>query len=528
MSAKKSKLLKRDVAGTSPATGGGSTSAPTKVVASSSSSRNDGPGRSVLVDIYNKIAQFEEEKSDVDYLHAVTIELEKPIRAQTVQDAIVTFESNFNISRFEDDLSEMRDKMRDFFVHSVACVQENERGMAMLVTEYKTLSRKENNLSADKLRLQQALDLNSEMSNQLQEKCRASQKRYKETAEELVKMHEDESKKTAELKMSCQGSIDDVIISLEKEEQSLQKKAEENSELRGKIDSFMAHLRLRDQHLEAKQRAHELQQQIIVAKRAQKDNHGEQCRLKAESFRSRIDAQKDKTTKLREQIELYRARFVEFEQSLEDTKEVFKNFEDRGTEMASKSHQLEQKNRKVLAKAEVKRKELELQRELKAHYDLEYLDLEKQCKDADLVCRQLSVARSKILKDLQDFKCQQELQQEPRQVGGSRVAFQCGDDDSDCLDDPKIYRATARPSVSPSVAHSSTNSVSAAAQLVSGSVDGHYVAQAKSPIPSPSSSSSSSSSKRGTFAAGSPGDDRGCWTNEGCLRGSSILESDSH
>lgn len=476
---------------------GDTPSAPTKFrqqPSSSSSSKSStntkgSMDRHILTEIFNKITEFGGERSDQEYFETLAQRLD----GITIDQVSAAAKSKFENIKDEQAISMSTSSdgsphpcevlMRE----KIVSIRQLEESIMTSIAKYKTLIRDESLLSAEKMRLLQSLETSEELSRTLQESCRKMQRRKKESLEEVEKNRMEEMERTNELKISCEKSISEVITSVEQEEKILEEKEAENVQLRGKIDSFLVHLAVREQHMEAQSRARNLQQQIIVAKRAQIENFEAQCQLKIENYGQRLEHQRSGVVKLQEQINHYKTRFHEFGSSLDDTKLLFQHFTQRGVELTTKASEHEQRNQKIINKAEAKHKELEVvkARKLAAQRELEAVQIE--CAEEEKVCRELNDRRTKLSKQLEALKAAA-MSSSPavvdveRQDGktdevASAATWAEGAEEESATSDPAVTSDEAQPVTASSASSSS------------------------------SSSSSSSRSKRALYEACSPGRD---------------------
>jgi hypothetical protein len=362
----------------------------------------------VLADIFNKIAEFEVTKSDADYMQMMlSLQLEAEERSAVEQSAAAEFNKFLGglMPLFQGGTDCSRSKeIETFFDAKFVELESLESSFSSRLPEFKNLCRKESGLAADKNSLLHAIELNDMQVKELQEICRTAQKKNKESMEEVEKVRQAGINRTFSLGQSCQSSIDDVLGSLQSEEESIKKKEEENEDLSKKLTEFKAHLAAHSKQLQAQKRAVDLQSQLIAAKKSQVGHHNEQCRLLSGEYSSRLVKQYEALDRLREQVYLYKSKFAEFESSIEDTKKVFAHFEARAKEASSRALELEDGTSKILKKAEAKHNELDRLKEERVQVDDEKVAIDKDCSELEKLCRSLATERmalNKALKDLQ-------------------------------------------------------------------------------------------------------------------------------
>jgi hypothetical protein len=189
---------------------------------------------------------------------------------------------------------------------------------------------------------------------------------------------------------------------VEAEEASIEEKRKENADLRQKISDFATHLELREKQYASFKRAEELQKQIADAKKAQVANYAEQNAMRADDYKRRLDAQEQKLVHLAEQGNIYNEKFKEFEKMLEETKDMAQMFNDKKEEKSKLATEIEEKNRKVLAKADARHQEINKIRERKVSIQNEIEKLKAELAAEEKTCRVVQAQRMTVMKALEE------------------------------------------------------------------------------------------------------------------------------
>ena len=170
---------------------------------------------------------------------------------------------------------------------------------------------------------------------QLQDLCHLVQKQIKEIGVNSENAALASKKETEELNSQFSSSIEEINSQLGHQEEALTLQKTENEELREKLSQFQEHITLRSQHFSAQLNAKDLELQLEQAKYAQKKHIAQQEASKYDDMKLKLSAIKSSNNELKAQIELYSEKFAMFEDALCRSDEMFKQFEQRISELDS-------------------------------------------------------------------------------------------------------------------------------------------------------------------------------------------------
>ncbi len=376
-------------------------------IPSNNSNPNDVKQNIDLASIFHKIAVFEEEKLEWDYLESVKESIDEKLKQEIIELSSqefqrisgVTSDSTNEVMTSFTELAEenvkklIGDKINDLTIM--------EQKLFELAKRLKLLCCEENRLLIDRARLMQAIETTSNSSQILQDVCRNQQKRNKTAFEDFELLCAEEASRTESIERSCEESIREVIASVEKEEKLVADKEKENLDLRAKIEEFRNHLAYRQQQTEAYQKAKELQMHLTRSKKEEIEKSKHQNQTSWENYLSSLNQQKEKVNTLENQVKIYAAKFSDFDHTLKDTKILFTNVENRGREIALKAFNIEQRNQKVFSKAEARQRELENLLNEKLRLDEEYRSLQNECATEESICRDKLSVRAGLLRQVE-------------------------------------------------------------------------------------------------------------------------------
>ena len=312
----------------------------------SSSKSATQPSNVNLVNIFNKIVQFQSEKSEWDYFETHKIvTLTDPVKSNIIEKCHSDFQElqhkydhNMIAFNMENDnkattqvvtTTDSTDNMNtsttknNFKNDVISLIEFKYKNLKML---YKTLHEatlhlksiidKENQGNLKKAKLIQQNEISSQLSMKLQESCRQQQKRNKQANENFQKLCSEETTKNDLLRNSCDTNIEDVLKSVNTEEEILIRKETDNNELAIKIIEFQKSVQLRKQQADAYAKAIELQSQIKQAQSIQIQKNNQHNIILLNNYNNRILQQQNKLTFLNEQLQAYATKFGEFEKML--------------------------------------------------------------------------------------------------------------------------------------------------------------------------------------------------------------------
>jgi Myosin-like coiled-coil protein len=346
--------------------------------------------------VFSKLAEFEDQRLDEDFSRltgdegnfvAPTVDIaEELVRLNAIIDGKFTAEEQHRM-------------LYNIFQEKLNLIKELESAIPPSLATCRAAYKKKDLMILDSLRLKHEIDLSTTTYKEKADLCRNLQVRNKEYEATTQLLLIEEAKKTEELRAKCMDSIVSVTKQVEDEEAIVLAKKEENDSLSDKIMKFKSHIVIRDEHLATQRKAREVEQQLLNAKTMQYLRAEEQRTLDSKSYGNHIlqlaSAQKD----LEGQVELYVEKASSFEKTLEDTKSVFQQFEDRATAMIREVEEIEAEVRKQEAvKADKKMKLLKMVSYVTAaNKKMEEMGEEDRLAN---YCRKLQSRRTELTKDL--------------------------------------------------------------------------------------------------------------------------------
>lgn len=357
-----------------------------------------------LVNIFNKILQFQADKSEWEYYDSFKIvNLSETIKSNVIEKSqmeLRELESRTNNSNSGNN--------NQFIIEAIQFKLKNLKSLSKtlhdLTLQLKHETEKENQLNLQKAKLTQNIDISSTLSLKLQESCRQQQKRNKKVNDDFITLCQEEKKRNDLLKQSCENNINDVILSVNNEEELLLKKENDNKDLQAKIIEFQHSLNLRKKQIDAYSKAIDIQNQINHTKMTQIMKNKANNVIVYNTYQNRIQQQLEKNKYLHQQTSDYSHKFVEFEKMLVQTRDVFHQVENRGKEITTKAYNIEVKNQTIFSKAELKQKELESLLNRKVSLDQLYRSIAQECRDEESKCRQKQTERSELIKKMEILK----------------------------------------------------------------------------------------------------------------------------
>ena len=199
--------------------------------------------------------------------------------------------------------------------------------------EYHTKKMAMDRMTAETLRFQQEIKSLAPQLNDVSELCRSLQLLIKEKETRNNKLLEAEAEKTCSIERECGDSLTSVSSKIDADEADIETKAQENIELRSKLDQFRDHLELRRERQRNEEKTKDLVAKLEAAKAAQKAYLDEQDRMKRDSCKSKIIHTQETIMQLKEQLNMFDKKFVEFESTLERTGAVMDQMLERETSM---------------------------------------------------------------------------------------------------------------------------------------------------------------------------------------------------
>ena len=371
----------------------------------------DNSKQTVLANGFQKLSDLEIQ-TDQDYLEScLVIDFDENNRASI--EMIV----NSDLKQVKDMNTTDTDQSRaDYLTNLIYAIESKlvhlttaENSLIKLSKQIQTLNKQENSLLTNKTKLITKNNIGVHLIDKLLSTCTEQERQYNQKQAEFSTNLDTEQQRTITLTNSCERSMQEVIVSVEKEESELSLREITNSELNQKLIDFKQHLSLRSQQKISLKQTIKIKNEIKINKLL----HLSSCKLSNEntlaSYTKNINTQKHKINVLESQVYTYTNKLHEFEKTLVDTKSLFQSVEERGKQISNNAYIIEQKNQKIFTKAEIRQKELEALLNNKLILDKSCRLLFQECDHADLYCRTLQAKRSglsKLLEGLADVEGQ--------------------------------------------------------------------------------------------------------------------------
>lgn len=346
--------------------------------------------------IFSKLAEFEDQRLDEDFSRLTGDEGNFVAPMVDINDEVLKFSV---ILEGKLSAEEQLRMLHNIFQEKLNLIKELEAAIPPSLATCRATYKKKDLMILETLRLKHDIDLSTTTYKEKADLCRNLQVRNKEYEATTQLLLIEEAKKTEELRAKCMDSIVSVTKQVEDEEAIVLAKKEENDSLSVKIMEFNNHLIIRDEHLVTQRKARVIEQQLLNAKKMQYIRGEEQRTLDSKSYGNHIlqlaGSQKD----LERQVELYVEKASSFEKTLEDTKAVFQQFEDRATTMIREVEEIEAEVRNQEAvRADKKMKLIKMMVYVTAaNKKLEEMSEEDRLAD---YCRKLQSRRTELTKDL--------------------------------------------------------------------------------------------------------------------------------
>ena len=371
----------------------------------------DNSKQTVLANGFQKLSDLEIQ-TDQDYLEScLVIDFDENNRASI--EMIV----NSDLKQVKDMNTTDTDQSRaDYLTNLIYAIESKlvhlttaENSLIKLSKQIQTLNKQENSLLTNKTKLITKNNIGVHLIDKLLSTCTEQERQYNQKQAEFSTNLDTEQQRTITLTNSCERSMQEVIVSVEKEESELSLREITNSELNQKLIDFKQHLSLRSQQKISLKQTIKIKNEIKINKLL----HLSSCKLSNENtlatYTKNIQTQKHKIHVLESQVYTYTNKLHEFEKTLIDTKSLFQSVEERGKQISNNAYIIEQKNQKIFTKAEIRQKELENLLNNKLILDKSCRLLFQECDYADLYCRTLQAKRSglsKLLEGLADVEGQ--------------------------------------------------------------------------------------------------------------------------
>ena len=346
--------------------------------------------------IFSKLAAYEEQRSDEDFFRLLGDDPDFFPPSMNVQEEIDRIKA-----LLEEDIGcpQKWNKLKVVFQEKLSLLKELESCIPSVLVTCRAAYKKRDLMIMDSLKLRQDIDSLEDSCKEKAELCRNQQARNKDYEATSQLLLIEEAEKTEELRAKYVNSIVSINKQIADEEAAVTAKKEENDSLAVKITEFNSHLIIRDEHLTTQRKARAIERQLLDAKKTQRIRTEEQRALNSKLYDTHMLQLREAEKDLERQVGLYVEKASSFEATLDDTKAVFQQFEDRAETMMREIAETEQEILKQdVAKAEKKAKLERIQScILGAKITVEEMKLDHSLTDK---CRFLQTRRTELTKQL--------------------------------------------------------------------------------------------------------------------------------
>ena len=306
--------------------------------------------------IFSKLAEFEDQRLDEDFFLPLGDEVNIVSPSVDLPEELMKITSILQNNCTDDDKYKL---LHNIFQEKLTLIKELELAISTALVTCRATHKKKDLMILDKLRLRQDAESSEFAYTEKADLCRSLQARNKEYEATDKMVIIEEARMTEELRAKCMESVASITKQIEEEETAVLAKEEENDSLASKISQFNSHLIIQDEHLTTQRRTRAIEQQLLDAKAVQCLRGEKDRKADRESYRCHILQLTEVTRDLERQVELYVDKAYSFEATLDDTKFVFKQFEDRrntmmeevkeiGDQLLKQETVLQEKQQKVL------------------------------------------------------------------------------------------------------------------------------------------------------------------------------------
>ncbi|XP_034665374.1 alpha-taxilin isoform X1 [Drosophila subobscura] len=308
-----------------------------------------------------------------------------------------------------DECSTNEDKVKMLMQRQV----ESEKNVGRLTTELRVVQRHTEGQQREKEAMQRELNKCILMRDKLQEVCREQQRIIKSVKNESMLQIKVEEERRKESQIKFQSSLNDVQKSLSKNNEENIKLRDYNIEMTKKLKLLAEQYQTREQHLEKLNEQVKLESQLHQARlsKAQVEAAMEKEILKKENqigLEKLIQAQRsikdltDREHQLKEQLNIYMAKYDDFQQSLTKSNEVFGSYKIELEKMSKHTKKVEKESlgwRQRYEKANAMVIELATEKQMR---DQQSDCLVKQVTQLQKLLRALQVERTTLHKSLRE------------------------------------------------------------------------------------------------------------------------------
>ncbi|KAH8334970.1 hypothetical protein KR074_012373 [Drosophila pseudoananassae] len=290
---------------------------------------------------------------------------------------------------------------------------ESEKNVSRLTGEVRVLQRHMESQQREKEQVQRDLNKSVLMRDKLQEVCREQQRIIKSVKNESMLQIKVEEERRKESQTKFQSSLNDVQKSLAKNNEENIKLRDYNIEMTKKLKLLAEQYQTREQHLEKLNEQVQLEAQLHQAKlnkvqveaAMEKEILSKENQIGLEKLLQAQRAIKDLTERehqLKEQLNIYTAKYDDFQQSLQKSNEVFGSYKVELEKMSKHTKKIEKEAlgwRQKYEKANAMVIDLATEKQLSSqHTDR----LQKQIQQLQKLLRALQQERTTLHKSLRD------------------------------------------------------------------------------------------------------------------------------
>ncbi|XP_017873586.1 PREDICTED: alpha-taxilin [Drosophila arizonae] len=229
---------------------------------------------------------------------------------------------------------------------------ESEKTVSRLTAEMRALQRHMECQQREKEQVQRELNKSVLMRDKLQEVCREQQRILKSVKNESMLQIKVEEERRKESQTKFQSSLNEVQKSLSKNNEENVKLRDYNTEMTKKLKLLAEQYQAREKHLEKLNEQVQLESQLHQAKltKAQVEAAMEKEILTKENqigLEKLLQAQRsikdltEREQQLKEQLNIYTAKYDEFQQSLKKSNEVFGSYKIELEKMSKHTKKIE-------------------------------------------------------------------------------------------------------------------------------------------------------------------------------------------
>ncbi|EDV42922.1 uncharacterized protein Dana_GF16776, isoform A [Drosophila ananassae] len=290
---------------------------------------------------------------------------------------------------------------------------DSEKNVSRLTGELRILQRHMESQQREKEQVQRDLNRSVLMRDKLQEVCREQQRIIKSVKNESMLQIKVEEERRKESQTNFQSSLNEVQKSLAKNNEENIKLRDYNIEMTKKLKLLAEQYQTREQHLEKLNEQVQLEAQLHQAKlnkvqveaAMEKEILSKENQIGLEKLLQAQRAIKDLTERenqLKEQLNIYTAKYDDFQQSLQKSNEVFGSYKVELEKMSKHTKKIEKEAlawRQKYEKANAMVIDLATEKQLSSQHSDR---LQKQIQQLQKLLRALQQERTTLHKSLRD------------------------------------------------------------------------------------------------------------------------------